>query len=63
MGKSKHRKNHKQKLNKYKTELREGARTHVKFLMEQREKLIQQLNMIGGQPTLHDTVVEDAQNS
>jgi hypothetical protein len=63
MGKSKHRKNQKQKVKQYKSELRDGARTHVKFLMEQREKLIQQLNMIGGESALSDPALESAQNS
>jgi hypothetical protein len=46
MGKSKHRKNHKQKAAAYKKELVDGSKRYVKFLMEQRQKLIDQLNMV-----------------
>jgi hypothetical protein len=48
MGKSKHRKNHKQKVASYKLRLRDNARRHVKFLKELRQKYMNEVNLING---------------
>jgi hypothetical protein len=64
MGKSKHRKNHKQKARAYKQELRDGAKRHYKFLVEQRDKLINELKLSGmymGTKQVDDALVQEAE--